>query len=88
MDGERELLPLRDCFNFRGAGWPGQAPASCAVREGDGYRLCWSPDPESLDRTRGSKSSGVRGFKGRGVRGFSRVQCPGGLARFGEVRAA
>ena len=35
-----------------------------------------------------SKSRGDRGFKGRGVRGFSRVQCPGGLARFGEVRAA
>ena len=55
---------------------------------GDGYRLSGWPDPERLDRTRGSKSRCDRGFKGRGIRGFSRVQCPSGLARFGEVRAA
>ncbi len=36
----------------------------------------------------GSKSRGDRGFKGRRDRGFSTVQCPGGLTRFGEVRAA
>ena len=75
-------------MTYTAVGWGQGAAASRAVREGDGYRLCGSPNPERLDSTRGSKSRSGRGFKGRGVRGFGRVQVPGGLARFGEVRAA
>jgi hypothetical protein len=55
------------------------AAVSRAGREGDGYKLCWSPDPELLDGTRGSKAAVSAALVG--------VQCPCGLARFEEVIA-